>query len=368
MSNTPLKKTALNETHRRLGGKMIDFGGWDMPVQYPAGTIEEHLAVRNAAGIFDVSHMGEIEIRGPQALALVQRLTTNDASKLADGQAQYTGLLYPQGTFVDDILVHRFAEDHYFLCVNASNTPKDFAWIESHAGAFDCQAADVSGDYSQIAVQGPAALDLLKPLCDVDLTSLKYYWFTRGRVDGVSAIIARTGYTGEDGVEIYLPPAEAARVWDRILEAGKPFGLQPCGLAARNTLRLEAKMALYGNDIDDTVTPYEADLGWIVKLGKGDFIGRDRLVEQKEKGVTRKLAGFEVLDKGIARDHYPVWIDGREVGLVTSGSPAPFLKKNIGLAMLPIEHTALGTRFEIDVRGRRITAEVVPTPFYKRSK
>ena len=368
MSNTTLKKTALNETHRRLGGKMIDFGGWDMPVQYPAGTIEEHLAVRTAAGIFDVSHMGEIEIRGPQALALVQRVTTNDASKLADGQAHYSGLLYPQGTFVDDILVHRFAEDHYFLCVNASNTPKDAAWIASHAGEFDCEARDVSADYSQIAVQGPAARSLLQPLCDVDLTSVKYYWFARGHVDGVPAIVAHTGYTGEDGFEIYLSPADAPRVWDSILDAGRPAGLLPCGLAARNTLRLEAKMALYGNDIDDTVTPYEADLGWIVKLDKGDFIGRDRLIEQKEKGIPRKLVGFEVRDKGIARDHCPVWIGGREVGQVTSGSPAPFLKKNIGLALLPTEHTAIGTALEIDVRGRRLAAEVVPTPFYKRSK
>jgi aminomethyltransferase len=359
-----LKKTALNEAHGKAGGKMIDFGGWDMPVQYKAGTIEEHMAVRTAAGIFDVSHMGEIEIRGPQALELIQRVTTNDASKLADGQAHYSALLYPQGTFVDDILVHRFAADHYFLCVNASNTEKDFNWIVQNASGFDCAVQNVSAAYTQLAIQGPRALEIMQPLCDVHLTAIKYYWFARGHVDGVPAIIARTGYTGEDGVEIYFDPAESERIWDKIVGSGA----LPCGLAARNTLRLEARMALYGNDIDDEHTPYEADLAWIVKPGKGDFIGRDRLVEQKAQGVARKLAGFEVIDKGIARDHYPVFIDGQEAGIVTSGSPAPFLKKNIGLAYLPVEHTAIGSRFEIDVRGRRLAAEVVQTPFYKRSK
>jgi len=347
---------------------MIDFGGWDMPVQYPAGTIEEHLAVRTRAGVFDVSHMGEIEIRGPQALDLMQRVTTNDAARLGNGQAHYSALLYPQGTFVDDILVHRFAADHYFLCINASNTGKDFDWITQNSPGFDCEVKNASAGYSQFAIQGPRALEIMQPFCDVDLTAINYYWFTRGRVDGVPALIARTGYTGEDGVEIYFDPAESARVWDKIMEAGKPLGLLPCGLAARNTLRLEAKMALYGNDIDDKTTPYEADLAWIVKLAKGDFIGRNRLVEQKEKGVARKLAGFEVMDKGIARDHYPIFIDGKEAGLVTSGSPAPFLKKNIGLAMLPIEQTQIGTKFEIDVRGRRLAAEVVQTPFYKRNR
>jgi aminomethyltransferase len=347
---------------------MIDFGGWDMPVQYAAGTIEEHLAVRTAAGIFDVSHMGEIEIRGPQALDLVQRLTTNDASKLSDGQAQYSALTYPEGTFVDDILVHRFGADHYFLCVNASNTDKDFDWIRSHASGSDAEVKNISANYTQLAIQGPKALEILQPLADVDLNAIKYYWFTRGHADGVPAIIARTGYTGEDGFEIYFDPNESERIWNKIVEAGKPYGLLPCGLAARNTLRLEAKMALYGNDIDATTTVLEADLDWICKLNKGDFVGRDRLVEQKEKGVARKLIGFEVIDKGIVRDHYPVFIDGREVGMVTSGSPAPFLKKNIGLAYLPIESTEIGTKFEVDVRGRKLAAQVVQTPFYKRSK
>ncbi|HEY7184696.1 MAG TPA: glycine cleavage system aminomethyltransferase GcvT [Blastocatellia bacterium] len=363
-----LKKTALNEAHRKLGGRMIDFGGWDMPVQYTAGTIEEHMAVRLGVGLFDVSHMGEIEIRGPQALELVQRLTTNDADKLEDGQAQYSALTYPEGTFVDDILVHRFARDHYFLCVNASNADKDFEWIRGHAGAFDAEATNVSAGYTQLAIQGPKALETLQPLTDTSLAAIKYYWFTSGEVCGVPAIIARTGYTGEDGIEIYFDPNESDRVWNKILESGKPRGILPCGLAARNTLRLEAKMALYGNDIDSATTVLEADLGWICKFKKGDFIGRDSLLRQKEEGLTRKLVGFEMTDKGIARDHYPIFIDDREAGLVTSGSFAPYLKKNIGLAYLPIEHTGVGTAFEVDVRGRRLKAQVVQTPFYKRSK
>lgn len=365
MSTEPLLTTALNEVHRRLGARMVDFGGWDMPVQY-SGPIDEHKAVRTAAGIFDVSHMGEIDIRGPQALELIQFLTSNDAAKLVDGQAQYTALTTPEGTFVDDILVHRFAADHYFLCVNASNTPKDFAWISGHSAPFNAEVANVSADYTQLAIQGPKAISIMQPLVDVNLGAIKYYWFTRGKIDGVPAIIARTGYTGEDGVEIYFEPSESERVYNRILEAGAPLGLKPCGLAARNTLRLEAKMALYGNDIDDTTTVYEADLAWIVKLGKGEFLGRDALARQKEEGIRRKLVGFEMIDRGIAREHYPVLIDGLQVGSVTSGSPAPFLGKNIGLTYLPIEKTAVGTRFEIDLRGRRAAAEVVPTPFYKR--
>jgi glycine cleavage system T protein (aminomethyltransferase) len=363
-----LKKTSLNNAHRKLGGRMIDFGGWDMPVQYPAGTIEEHMAVRTAVGIFDVSHMGEIEIRGPQALEFVQHLTTNDASKLDDGQAQYSALTYPEGTFVDDILVHRFAPDHYFLCVNASNTDKDFAWIDGHAPDYDAEATNVSADYTQLAVQGPKALETLQPLTGVPLSAIKYYWFARGDIDGVPAIIARTGYTGEDGFEVYFDPNESDRVWNRILESGKPHGILPCGLAARNTLRLEAKMALYGNDIDNATTVLEADLGWICKLNKGDFIGRDRLLRQKEEGLTRKLVGFEITDKGVARDHYPIFINDREAGVVTSGSYAPYLKKNIGLAYLPIEYTGVGTAFEVDVRGRRLAAQVAQTPFYKRNR
>jgi len=347
---------------------MIDFGGWDMPVQYPAGTIEEHLAVRNAVGIFDVSHMGELVVRGPQALDLIQHVTSNDAAKLADGQIQYSALTMPNGAFVDDILVHRFAADHYFICVNASNADKDFAWIRSHTVGFEAVVENLSAEYGQLAIQGPRALPLLRTLTSVDLGAIKYYWFVNGTVAGVECLITRTGYTGEDGFELYCAPSESVRLWDLILEAGRPFGILPCGLAARNTLRLEAKMTLYGNDIDDQITVLEADLGWICKFSKPAFIGRDCLLEQKEHGLTRRLVGFEVVDKGIARDHYPVFIGGKEAGIVTSGSPAPFLKKNIGLALLPIEHTAVGTSFEIDVRGRRLGAVVVPTPFYKRQR
>jgi glycine cleavage system T protein (aminomethyltransferase) len=347
---------------------MIDFGGWDLPVQYRSGTTEEHLAVRNAAGIFDVSHMGEIEISGPQALGLIQSLTSNDASKLVDGQIQYSALTYPNGAFVDDILVHRFSEDHYFLCVNASNSDKDYEWIAGNALDFAAEVKNASDDYTQLAIQGPKAQAVLESLVDVDLSPLKSYWFVRGRVAGIPAIIARTGYTGEDGFEIYFDPGESELIWNKILESGEPHGLIPCGLAARNTLRLEAKMALYGNDIDGTTTVLEADLGRFCRLEKSDFIGRDALLEQKEKGLTRKLIGFEVIDKGIARDHCPVIIDGKEAGVVTSGSPAPFLKKNIGLAYLPIESTEIGTRFEIDIRGRKVAAEIVRTPFYKRRK
>lgn len=366
---TELKKTALNGVHRQLGGRMVEFGGWDMPVLY-SGTIEEHMAVRTAAGLFDVSHMGEIEVRGPQALAFVQHLTPNNAARLADGQAHYSALLYPTGTFVDDILVHRCGPEHFFLCVNASNADKDFEWISRHTSGFDVEAANTSDNYTQLAIQGPQALSILQPFADVDLKAIKYYWFTRGHVDGVPALIARTGYTGEDGFEIYFDPGESARIWNKLMDAGQPHGIRPCGLAARNTLRLEAKMALYGHEIDDTITALEADLGWIIKLDKGDFIGSDKLAEQKAQGIRRRLVGFEMIERGIGRDGYPVFLTGgsEPVSHVTSGSPAPFLQKNIGLTYLPVESAAIGTRFEIDVRGRRVAAQVVPTPFYKRTR
>ena len=367
MSDNQLKKTALNAAHRRWGGKMVPFGGWDMPVQY-AGTIDEHLAVRTAVGLFDVSHMGEVEVRGPQALQLVQHISSNDASKLNLGQAHYSGLLYPTGTFVDDLLVHKLSDEHFLLCINASNTEKDFDWMTSNTRQFEAEVANTSANYTQLALQGPKALATLQPLSDVDLSALKYYWFTHGQVDGVPALIARTGYTGEDGFEIYFDPNESERIWDKLLETGKEHGIRPCGLAARNTLRLEAKMALYGNDIDDTTTPFEADLAWIVKLQKGDFIGRDALIKQRDEGLQRKLVGFEMLGREIAREHYPVFIGETQVGQVTSGSPAPFLKKNIGLTYLPIEHIAVGTKFEIEMRGKRAAAQVVETPFYKRSR
>ncbi len=362
-----LSKTALNATHRRLGARMIDFGGWDMPVQY-SGTMEEHLAVRTKAGLFDVSHMGEIEVRGAQALHLVQHVISNDASKLVDGQAQYSGLTTPLGTFVDDLLVHRLASDHYLLCVNASNATKDFQWIVEHTRQFDAEVENASSRYAQLALQGPQALSILQPLVKVDLATIKYYWFVQSEINGVPAIIARTGYTGEDGFELYFDENESENIWNLLMTAGSGHGLSPCGLAARNTLRLEVGMALYGNDIDDTTTVYEANLGWTVKLNKGDFIGRDSLLRQKEAGIQRKLVGFEMIERGIGRDHYPVFIDGQQVGQVSSGSPAPYLKKNIGLAYLPISHTQVETKFQIDVRGKMVEAQIVPTPFYQRSK
>jgi aminomethyltransferase len=367
LTDESLKKTALNAVHRQAGGRMVPFGGWDMPVQYE-GAMAEHLAVRNAVGIFDVSHMGEAEIRGPQALQAVQHLSSNDASKLAVGQAHYSGLLTPQGTFVDDLLVHKFSDEHFFLCINCSNTDKDVAWMVENTRQFDVAVTNTSANYTQLAIQGPLALAALQPLTNTDLSAIKYYWFTHGTVDGVPATIARTGYTGEDGFEIYFDPSESERIWKKLMESGAPHGIKPCGLAARNTLRLEAKMALYGNDIDDTTTPYEADLAWIVKLQKGDFIGRDALVKQKEAGLTRKLVGFEMMAPGIGRDHYPIWIGDEQVSQVSSGSPAPYLKKNIGLAYLPIAYTEVGKQFDLEIRGKRVAAQVVETPFYKRSK
>jgi aminomethyltransferase len=349
-----------------MGAKMVDFGGWDMPVEY-SGIIDEHLAVRTRAGIFDVSHMGEVEIRGPQALQLVEWVTPNAASRLQDNQVQYSALLYPQGTFVDDILVHRFGPEHFFLCVNASNQRKDYEWIVDQ-NRFDAEVEFASEKYAQLAVQGPQALATVQKLTRTELASIRYYWFARGEVLGIPAILARTGYTGEDGVELYLPPEEAVRVWKAVLEAGRECDLKPCGLGARNTLRLEAKMALYGHEIDDTTTPWEAGLGWIVKLDKGDFLGREALVKQKEQGVARQLAGFEMRERGIARDGYVVRVDGRPAGRVTSGSPAPFLKKNIGLCYVPVERAGLGQRIEIEIRNQPVGAEIVPTPFYSRKK
>lgn len=362
----PLNKTPLNAVHRALGARMVDFGGWDMPVEY-SGIIDEHLAVRKAVGLFDVSHMGEIEIRGPQALALVDRLTPNAAGRLADGQAQYSALLYPQGTFVDDILVHRIGPEHYFLCVNASNQVKDYEWIRSQ-NDLDAEVEFASGRYVQLAIQGPRAVETLGRLTNTGLKAIRYYWFTRGEVLGAPAIIARTGYTGEAGFEIYVAPEEGGRIWNAVLEAGAGYGIRPCGLGARNTLRLEAAMSLYGHEIDDTITPYEARLGWIVKLGKGDFIGRDALLRQKGEGVRRRLAGLEMTGRGIGRDGYRVFDGGRDIGWITSGSPAPFVGRNIALAMLPVDKGDAGTEVTVQVRSRMVEARVAPTPFYSRKQ
>jgi aminomethyltransferase len=361
-----LRKTALNATHRQMGAKMVNFGGWDMPVEY-SGIIAEHLATRTAAGLFDVSHMGEIEVRGRQALDLVQRISCNNAAKLSVGQAHYSGLMTETGTFVDDLLVHKFSDTHYFLCVNASTQDRDFEHIVRY-NSFDAQAENAGERYSQLALQGPRAQEILQRFTEVTLDALKYYRFTFGKVRGVDSLIARTGYTGEDGFEIYFAPEHSETIWSALLEAGKPLGLLPCGLGARNTLRLEAGMCLYGHEIDETTTPWEARLDWICKLDKGDFLGRDVLARQKEKGVERILVGFEMLDKLIARDGYSVMDGERQIGNVTSGSPAPFLKKNIGMAYVPPALGAPGTRIEIDIRSTRAAARVVELPFYRRPK
>jgi aminomethyltransferase len=345
---------------------MVDFGGWDMPVQY-SGIIDEHNAVRNAAGLFDVSHMGEIEIHGPEAAALTNFVTTNNVAKLKTGQAHYTGLLYAHGGFVDDILVHKVRDDHFFLCVNASNQEKDFEHIRA-ANRFNAAVDFASDRYAQLAIQGPRAQATLQKLTPVDLSAIRYYWFADGEVAGTPARIAHTGYTGEDGFEIYVPPAEAARLWNLVLEAGAEFGIKPCGLGARNTLRLEAKMALYGHEIDASISPLEADLAWIVKLDKGDFVGREALLQQQQTGLRRKLVGFEMRARGIAREGYEVRIDGAPAGWVTSGSPSPTLCKNIGMCYLPIERAVPGTAIQIMIRNQPVDAVTVETPFYKRAK
>jgi aminomethyltransferase len=366
-----LKRTPLNSVHRNMGGRMVDFGGWDMPVQYPAGTIEEHLRTRKHAGLFDVSHMGEIDVRGDQAIALVNRLTSNDASKLVDGQAQYSTLTTPNGTVVDDLLVYRFTSDQLLLVVNASTTDKDWDWINAHRQNEAAKLTNVSSEYCQLALQGPDALGILQRLTDLSLSGIKYYHFVEGQVDGIPAIVSRTGYTGEDGFEVYADSSKAEHIWNRLLEAGdfgSDTGVLPCGLAARNTLRLEAGMALYGHEIDETTTLLEANLGWICKLNKGDFIGRDVLVKQKEEGVRRRLVGFEVVERGIARDGQDVVIDGEPRGNVTSGSPAPYLKKNIGMAYVPTEFANEGQQIQIDVRGKSVGAQIVKMPFYKRER
>jgi aminomethyltransferase len=380
MSTTPapaapsLKQTALNATHRALKAKMVDFGGWDMPVEY-SGLIAEHLAVRTAVGLFDVSHMGEIQFRGPNSLAAVQRITMNDASRLKDGQAQYSALLTPEGTFVDDILVHKLGDNDYLLVVNAGTKDKDYAWIRKHVGSMPgIHISDYSSYYSQLAIQGPRALETLQKLTKVDLSAIKNYWFTFGQVAGVyNTLIARTGYSGEDGFEIYIPSdaVTSEKVWNAVLEAGAEFGILPCGLGARNTLRLEAGMPLYEHEITDKTNVFEAGLDRWLKLEKdSDFLGRSALLAIKEKGgPSRKLVGLEMVERGIARDGYAVLNEaGDEIGIVTSGSPAPFLKINIAYAYVP---TAVAENKEdvfVQVRSNKVRAKQVPTPFYKRPK
>ena len=365
-SQGSLKRTPLHSVHRQARARMAAFGGWHMPIQY-SGIVLEHMAVRTSVGLFDVSHMGEIEISGPQAVKLIDSVCSNRAASLKDGQAQYSGLLNPQGGFVDDLLVHRLAADRFLLCVNAANQEADYDWIRQN-NSFDAKVSFESDNYAQLAIQGPLALELASNLADCDLSAVRYYWFERCRFADEPALVARTGYTGEDGFEVYVAPSAAEQVWRDLIAAGKPFGIRPCGLGSRNTLRLEAAMSLYGHEIDATTTPYEARLGWIVKLTKQEFCGRSVLARQKREGVRRKLAGFEMKGRGIARDGYRVLVAGQSVGRVTSASPAPALGKNIGLCMLPVEHSRLGQSIDIEIRGRAVAAEIVQTPFYKRPR
>ncbi len=371
---TTVRKTALNSVHREMRAKMVDFNGWDMPVEYPSagGIIAEHNAVRTGVGIFDVSHMGDIRLAGPGALAAVQHISMNDASRLAIGQAQYSALLYPQGTFVDDVIVHRLGEDEYLLVINAGTREKDFNWVRDNTRSFDCTVEHLSDDFTQIAIQGPKGVDLLQKLTDADLSAVKFYWVTRGTVCGLkNTLIARTGYTGEDGFEIYIPSDEAtsARVWKEIFVAGREFGVTPCGLGARNTLRLEAKLPLYGHEISDTINVWEAGLDRFCKMEKPEFIGRDALESAKSSGLKRALVGLEMIERGIARDDYPVLDqENRRIGYVTSGSYAPFLKKNIALAYVPPEFEAVGSTLKVEIRGQGVKAQVVTTPFYRRPK
>jgi len=375
LPTTPtIRKTALNAVHRQMGAKMVEFNGWDMPVEYPTsgGIIAEHMAVRTGVGIFDVSHMGDIRLSGPGALAAVQHISMNDAARLAVGQAQYSALLYPQGTFVDDVIVHRLADDEYLLVINAGTREKDFNWVRENTRNFDCRVENLSDDFTQIAIQGPRAVVVLQKLTDADLSSVKFYWVMRGTVCGLrNILIARTGYTGEDGFEIYIPADEAtsARVWNEILKTGKDLGILPCGLGARNTLRLEAKLPLYEHEISDTINVWEAGLDRFCKMEKPEFIGRAALEKARTEGLNRVLTGIEMIDRGIARDGYKVQDEtGREIGYVTSGSPAPFLKKNIALAYVPPAFSEIGRELKVGIRGQGVTARVVPTPFYKRQK
>jgi len=365
-SATGVRKTPLNAVHRASGAKMVPFGGWDMPVEY-SGLISEHMAVRKAAGLFDVSHMGEFEVEGPGALAFLQRVTANNVAKLVDGQAQYSAFPMPNGAPVDDVIVYRRAADRYLLVVNAGNIEKDFRWLQEQ-GPQDARLENKSDSYALLALQGPRAVEILRPLTTLDLGALKYYHFAETEVDSYAVTVSRTGYTGEDGFEIFVPPQLVEAFWKRLLDAGQEKGLVPAGLGARDTLRLEARMCLYGQDMDETTSLIEAGLGWIVSLdeAKGEFPGRELLADQKKNGAPRKLVGFEVTGRGIARHGYPVLVHDERVGEVTSGTYAPFLQKNIGLCYVPAARAAVGTELAIDIRERKVPARVVPTPFYKR--
>jgi len=377
-ATSEIRKTPLNTLHRRLGAKMVNFGGWDMPVEYPStgGLVAEHKAVRGSVGLFDVSHMGDIRIHSGRtaggALAAVQHISMNDASQLAIGQAHYSAMLYPQGTFVDDVIVHRLGEDDFLLVINAGTREKDIDWVRQNTKRFDCVVEELSDAYTQLAIQGPRAVEVLQKLTDVDLAPIKNYWFTHGTVCGLkNVLVARTGYTGEDGFEIYVPSDQATseQVWSKVMEAGREFGILPCGLGARNTLRLEAKMALYEHEISDQINVWEAGLGRYCKMEKGDFIGRAALERAMSAGLSRTLVGLEMIERGIARDGYCCCNEkGETIGVVTSGSPSPTLGKNIALAYVPPAMSALGAPVYVEIRSQKAKAQVVPTPFYKRTR
>src|SRR5437764_2514318 len=366
-TSTTLKRTPLYEEHRALGARIVEFSGFEMPVQYTS-ILDEHRAVRTQAGLFDVSHMGEFKVDGPEALAFLQHLVPNDVSRLAIHQALYTQLCLPDGGTIDDLIIYHLDENHYMLVVNAGNIDKDFAWVQEQAKNFDVQVANQSDTTALLALQGPEAQAILQPLTEVDLSSIRYYHFEPGVVDGVNCIISRTGYTGEDGFELYCAPVDVAKLWNDLLAAGKDKRLLPAGLGARDTLRLEAGYCLYGHELDEQTNPLEARLGWTIKFDKGDFIGRDALLKIKEQGLERKLIGVELLDRGVCRVGHIIYDNEHPIGSITSGGPGPTVHKNIGMGYVVAAHANAGERVDIDVRGRRVAAQIVALPFYKRSR
>jgi aminomethyltransferase len=359
-----MKRTPLYAAHRRAGAKMVEFAGWDMPVQY-TGVIEEHLAVRSRAGLFDVSHMGEIEVCGPDAEDFSQRISANDVARMKVSQAQYNLLLNDDGGVVDDVIFYRLEPDRFLICVNASNTEKDFRWIREHA-AGRVEIENVSARYAQLALQGPAAEKILQPLTNLQLADVRSFHFAFADVVGARCLVARTGYTGEDGFELYCNGDDAERLWNALLGTGAPQGLVPVGLGARDTLRLEKAYPLYGHELDDATTPLEAGLEWVTKFSKRSFIGRDVLLRQKQEGIKRKLVGLELLEPGIARSEYPLLKDGKNIGRVTSGTKSPSLGKSIALGYVAVEESQMDTIFDVEIRGRRIKTKVVSLPFYRR--
>lgn len=360
------QKTPLCETHVKYGGKVVNFAGWLLPVQY-TGIIEEHKAVRNQAGLFDVSHMGEVSVKGRDALAYVQKIVTNDVARLAIGQIQYSPMCYMDGGVVDDLLVYRYGEQEFFIVINAGNIAKDWAWMQENAAGFDIELRNISDETAEIALQGPLAAQILQPLTEAVLQEIKYYWFKPNvTVAGKPVMISRTGYTGEDGFEIYCSPQDAGYIWDAIMDIGKPLGLQPAGLGCRDTLRFEAAMPLYGHELSAQITPLEAGLGKFVDFTKQSFNGHEALAAQKQAGVPRRLAGFIMRGRGIARAEYPVFCNGRNIGVVTTGSYAPTLEQNLGLALIEAECAVVGQSIQIEIRGKLVDAEIISKPFYNR--